>query len=222
MWIGLWLASEVLTGSALASPGLSGIGHLGARSVEAGQQWVGVGAGGVYGLGGGGGAGALVEAGTALGRRGALHGMVGLDHRVLGQAFAVAARHNVLDTEGVRFAVTGTVVGFRYEEFDERVFFETRWSPGIALETGARNVHFDLALPIWGVMTVDQFVSAARSTVPMAATLGVSFDAGEKSRLRVGLPEIVSYHFQSNRVYFDAGAIPFVAGFVWAKVGFVL
>ncbi|MBX2798542.1 MAG: hypothetical protein KTR31_12750 [Myxococcales bacterium] len=210
---------------AQATPGHAGLAHIGASSVEEGSRWVG------GGLGAGlfvytGVAGGVVETGRALGRRGALHAHLGTALNSFGDTPMVfgtlSARHLLVDTEGVRFAVTGQWLSYAYPA-SNGLLWENKISPGIALDAGGRVARFDLSLPVWGVISVNQFVGPARFPVPQAFTTGVSFRGNERHRFRIGFPDGFSWHYTSRKgAYVDVGGVPFIIGSLWVKFGHTL
>ncbi len=207
-----------LAALAEASPGHAGIAHLGAQLVAADEQWAGVGAGTAYDIYGAQ-AGWLVEAGTAVGDRGALHLQLGSELLVRGQGASLSGRYLLVDRQSIRLAVTGQWVWFTYQDFDGARFVESKLSPGLAIDAGGEKVRFDAAVPVGGLISVNQFVGPARFPFPLAGTLGVSFQVHERHRIRVAIPEVVSWHYRAERFYFDAGLLPLPFGFGWFKLG---
>ena len=221
-----WLVGWLLTGGGFASPGHAGVAHIGAEPVAPGTTWVGGAAGVGYSLYGGASGGFGVEAGTAIGSRGAFQAGVyaspALETGWFRGAGTASGRYNVVQREGLRLAVTGQLLAASYREFtDEPQIVRTWLSPGLAIDTGSPRVRFDAALPVGFVVTYNQFVGLANFPFPLGGTLGVSGLVGSqrRHRLRFGLPEFFSWHYRGDRAYVDVGGIPFVAGFFWLKVG---
>lgn len=209
----LWVASW-----AAASPAHQGAVHIGAAPVEPGTAWAGTGVGGFFG-------GlqkvtAGVEAGAALGRRGAAHLIVGgAPYDDGGWLVAASGRWLALDHPGIRVAITGHYWAFR--GFESRWGIEMRLSPGFALDAGSKRVRVDLSAPLFGLTKVGRFVGPSYHPLPIAGTVGVSasLDPEGRHRLRLGVLEGVSYHHQGSRAYVDLGI---TVGAVWGKVGVVL
>lgn len=214
----LWMS---LVEAALGSPGHAGAAHIGAQPVGAGQVWFGVGPlmtwsyQPSYLVGG-------VEVGTSIGERAVVHGMFG------GSPFgdwgaSVSGRYNALNRPGIRLAVTGQLVVFNAADSGWGV--ESRLSPGVAIDTGGAHWRFDAAVPLFGFVTVNQYVGPSYFPFPLAATLGVNWLPGDsgKHRVRLGLPDGISYHFRARRFYADVGTLPLGSnGLVWFKVGAIL
>lgn len=210
-----------LLGAALASPGHSGAAHIGAEPVPAGQAWVGAGTMLLWdyepsGLLGG------LEAGGSLGKRAALHGMVGASVR-RGWGISLSGRYNLLQRPGVRLAVTGQMAVF--EAIDSGWGVETRLSPGLAIDTGGLHWRFDAAVPLFGLVSVNRYFGPSYFPFPLAGTLGVSWLPGSEGRhrVRLGLLDGISYHHRGHTIYADVGLLPLgSAGFAWFKVGVIL
>lgn len=214
-----------MVSSASAAPGQFGSLHLGTAPVERG--WVGVAAGAGWSVAEGAGALVLVEAGAPVGRGGAISVAAGgtpYSGRAGGAGMAVSGRWLVVDTPGVRLAPTLQFVGV-IDAFDPGPpVFETRLAPGIAVDAGGERWRVDLAVPFFGIGSVNQFVGVTRNPFPLAATVGVSRTIGPKrrARLRFGLPEGLSWHYQSDRAYVEFGGLIFPSGMVWVKTGYRL
>ena len=206
---------------AVASPGHFGPAHLGSAPVEAGDQWVGVGGGAFGVIAYGALVGGIVEAGGALGERGALHAMVGVNGLYeFGAGATFSGRHLLVEEDAIRLAVTGQLLVFGTpRDFDP--FVQTRLSPGIALDTGSRRVRFDLAWPIWGIGSYNQYVGPARTLVPMAFTAGLNVIVGSeyRHRLRYGVIEGFSYGLTEEALYVDVGVGLLPVPNAWFKVG---
>lgn len=211
------------TSSAFAAPGQFGALHLGSAPVERG--WAGVGAGVGWSLGSRAGALLTVETGAPIGERGAMSVIVGgTPHSRGGAGTAVSGRWLVVDRPGIRFAPTLQLAGWLNEFNPGPARLETRLAPGIALDAGGERWRFDLAVPFFGVGSVDQFVGVTRAPFPLAATVGVSTTVGAKrrARIRFGLPEGLSWHFQSDRAYVEFGGLVYFSGTLWFKMGYRL
>lgn len=212
----------LVNAAALASPGAGGAVHLGALPMPRGTRYVGIGIGAGY-LGFRPAAAPVVEAGTALGDRFAVIGLVGAE---LGWQVEVpvhlAGRWLAVDRPSARVAVTlaQTVVP-PVRELERPLELHT--TPGIAVDVGGERVRFDAAVPIWGVSSFGPTFGLERFPVPLLSTLGVDVLVGDdpgRHRVRVGWPELVSYHYRGEQVYVDVGGgTVLVAGSAFFKVG---
>lgn len=210
-----------LLSSASASPGSFGALHLGASPLQSGTQFAGFG-GGVAWAGSSAVAAPVVEAGSALGDRFAVTALAALALPGTPAApLLVQGRALVVDQDDVRFAVTLSALAIPYFDRQDTNALETHLTPGFAVDAGGEEVRFDASVPIWGVSSFNQYFGIERFPVPLVSTFGVNFAVGEHQRLRVGLPELVSWHYRGDdNVYVDiGGATVLLAGFAWLKVG---
>jgi len=215
MW---WLMG--LTTTALAAPARYGALHVGTAPAEIG--WAAAG-GAVGWLGAQVGGALMAEAGTPIGDRTALGLAVGGTPYTEGGLGALAsARVVVLDQPHVRVAPTLQLAFASWATNPGPGVFETRLSPGIALDAGGERWRFDLSLPVSGLTTVNRFVGPTRVPFPLGGTIGVSSVVGprKRARLRFGLPEGLSWHLTTERGFIDVGGFPFVIGGVFVRAGF--
>jgi hypothetical protein len=217
----------LLVSAALAAPGSAGAVHIGASFLDPGTSWAGMGGLAVWGSGGWAATG--LEAGSALGPegRGAFSVAAGIDQYADALPLVVGVRHLLVDEERFRLAATGQalvlpVLPGGWIDGIQEGDVATWWSPGLALEAGSERVYWDLSVPVWGITTFNQYVGFARTPFPLAATTGLNVEIGEHHRLRVGLPELLSWSIRTGDVYFDVGGFTIgPAGVVWTKLGAV-
>jgi hypothetical protein len=210
-----------LVPSARGTPAYNGALHIGAQPVDE-VAWAGFGGGtawsvqdaayGVFGL----------EAGAAFAKKGAVHLMFGTDATAQAVPVGLAGRWLLVDEEDVHFAVTlqSLVVPVVGDEWDVDFDLYTATSPGVALDAGGRVVRFDLAVPVWGITSYDQYVGFSKLVFPLGATIGIDFRVSDRQRIRFGVPELFSWHVEGNGFYFDLGGVTIgLAGALWGKVG---
>lgn len=213
----MWLA---WIGASWASPGSSGAVHLGAEPLERGASFAGAGVGFGWSLFAGAAVVPMIEGGAATGERSVVTAQVGALPSYTGAVPAlVSARYLLADTESVHFGVSGNLSVFPFVNGDPA---QVHLDPGLVLETGGDWVRFDAAVPLWGVSSAGRYVGFERYPVPLYSTIGVSFLQGEHHRVRVGLPELLSYHYRGEHTYFDVGGgTILLAGVAFTKIGWV-
>ena len=165
---------------------------------------------------------AKADAVEALGARFALKGVIALDiirrERV---PIILSGRWLAVDRDDIRFAVTltETIVPPAGDFYP----LETHLSPGFALDAGGERVRFDLSVPLWGISTVGSEFGLERFPVPIFTSGGVNLMIHENHRVRIGWPELGSYHFTTEHFFFDVGcSTVLLAGTAWVKVGGIL
>lgn len=77
---------------------------------------------------------------------------------------------------------------------------------GIAVDAGSEVVRVDLSAPAVGVRVIEGLNPELRA-LPLLGELGVSFRIADQHRLRLGAPTLLSYRYQSDRAYVDAGVL---------------
>lgn len=212
-----WLCMIAVAG---ASPGSAGAVHLGAVPVTD-QAWAGVGGTVFWRFTDGAGAAGTphAEVGAAIGRTAfSVQGAVTVPGAEV-VPFLASGRYLAVDRDNLHFAVTlqyaGAVVDGPYT---------SHLMPGFAAEWGRdEKVRYDLAVPLWGLSSYDKYVGPERYWfIPLFFTAGASFRLNDQQRLRLGFPELVSWHLRTERAYVDIGGLPLVVvGGLWAKFGLV-
>ncbi|MEZ4317112.1 MAG: hypothetical protein R3F61_06400 [Myxococcota bacterium] len=213
----LWLSL------ALAGPGQSGTLFPGARPLRTpGYAGVGGIVGNVEDRGPAGGAAVDFGVGREVALLGHVHSW-GITNGPDGSVAALALRGQLVDTDAVR--VAGFVGAALVKE--GRLHFV----PALAVELGSDKVRFDLTLMPWSVgyrygtpRWADQQPSGrvrlgetrsrwSHGGIWPLGTIGVAvpLPVGVDDRVRFGFPELMAWHHEGERVYFDVGGVLFGA-----------